>query len=72
MTESGDLNAIVWAIIRNVNNVMNYAVDRLPQAILVVSQDGHLEWCNRQLGENLGARPGAGDGSCRFLAGIQH
>lgn len=44
-------------IIRNVNNVMNYAVDRLPQAILVVSQDGHLEWCNRQLGENLGGAP---------------
>lgn len=41
-------------IIRNVNNVMNYAVDRLPQAILVVSKDGHLEWCNRQLGEYLG------------------
>ena len=60
-------------IIRNVNNVMNYAVDRLPQAILVVSQDGHLEWCNRQLGENLGgAPPEPGDGSCRFLAGIQH
>ena len=41
-------------IIRNVNNVMNYAVDRLPQAILVVAQDGHLEWCNRQLAEYLG------------------
>ena len=41
-------------IIRNVNDVMNYAVDRLPQAILVVSQDGHLEWCNSQLGDYLG------------------
>ena len=44
-------------IIRNVNEVMNYAVDRLPQAILVVSKDGHLEWCNRQLGDYLGAPP---------------
>ncbi|EKU71109.1 DHH family phosphoesterase [Selenomonas sp. F0473] len=42
------------SIIRNVNNVMNYAVDRLPQAILVVSKDGHLEWCNHQLGQYLG------------------
>ena len=41
-------------IIRNVNNVMNYAVDRLPQAILVISKDGHLEWCNNQLGAALG------------------
>ena len=41
-------------IIRNVNNVMNYAVDRLPQSILLVNQEGHLEWCNRQLGDFLG------------------
>ena len=41
-------------IIRNVNDVMNYAVDRLPQAILVISKDGHLEWCNNQLGAALG------------------
>ena len=41
-------------IIRNVNDVMNYAVDRLPQAILVVEKDGHLEWCNRQVEEYLG------------------
>ena len=44
-------------IIRNVNEVMNYAVDRLPQAILVVSKDGHLEWCNRQLGDYRGTPP---------------
>ena len=44
-------------IIRNVNEVMNYAVDRLPQAILGVSKDGHLEWCNRQLGDYLGTPP---------------
>ena len=41
-------------IIRNVNHVMNYAVDQLPQAILVVAKDGHLEWCNRQLEAYLG------------------
>ena len=41
-------------IIRNVNNVMNYAVDSLPQAILLVNKDGHLEWCNDQLGAALG------------------
>ena len=44
-------------IIHNVNDVMTYAVDQLPQAILVVSRDGHLEWCNRQLGLYLGTAP---------------
>ena len=48
-------------IIRNVNNVMNYAVDSLPQSILLVNQDGHLEWCNHQLGESLdGGKPEQG------------
>ena len=42
------------SVIRNVNNVMNYAVDSLPQAILLVNRDGHLEWCNRQLAASLG------------------
>ena len=41
-------------IIRNVNHVMNYAVDALPQSILLVNKDGHLEWCNDQLGAALG------------------
>ena len=48
-------------VIRNVNNVMNYAVDSLPQSILLVNQDGHLEWCNHQLGESLdGGKPDQG------------
>ena len=41
-------------IIRNVNNVMNYAVEQLPQAILVIGREGHLEWCNGQLAAWLG------------------
>ena len=41
-------------VIRNVNHVMNYAVDALPQSILLVNKDGHLEWCNDQLGAALG------------------
>ena len=41
-------------IIRNVNNVMNYAVDSLPQSILLVNKEGHLEWSNHQLTESLG------------------
>ena len=42
------------SVIRNVNHVMNYAVDALPQSILLVNKDGHLEWCNDQLGATLG------------------
>ena len=54
-------------VIRNVNNVMNYAVDSLPQAIFLVNQDGHLEWCNQQLGVFLGgAKPEQGTAIADF------
>ena len=55
------LERYCMGIIRNVNNVMNYAVDCLPQAILLVNKEGYLEWCNGQLGEFLGgSRPEQG------------
>ena len=53
-------------IIRNVSEVMNYAVDRLPQAILLVNQEGHLEWCNHQLGDALGEMPEPGTAVADF------
>ena len=53
-------------IIRNVNEVMNYAVDGLPQAILLVNQEGHLEWCNHQLGDALGETPEPGTAVADF------
>ena len=53
-------------IIRNVSEVMNYAVDRLPQAILLVNQEGHLEWCNHQLGDALCEMPEPGTAVADF------
>ena len=53
-------------IIRNVSEVMNYAVDRLPQAILLVNQEGYLEWCNHQLGDALGEMPEPGTAVADF------
>ena len=53
-------------IIRNVSEVMNYAVDRLPQAILRVNQEGQLEWCNHQLGDALGEMPEPGTAVADF------
>lgn len=53
-------------IVRNVSEVMNYAVDRLPQAILLVNQEGHLEWCNHQLGDALGEMPEPGTAVADF------
>ena len=53
-------------IIRNVSEVMNYAVVRRPQAIQRVNKEGHLEWCNHQLGDALGEMPEPGTAVADF------
>jgi len=57
-------------IIRNVNEVSNYAVERLPQAVLIVDTDGRLQWFNRELEKFLGQRPELGISIKDFWPGI--
>ena len=44
-------------VISNVSEMMNYAVERLPQAILIVSEDHRLQWCNERMKEYIGRIP---------------
>lgn len=44
-------------VISNVSEMMNYAVERLPQAILIVSEDHRLQWCNERMKEYIGQMP---------------
>ena len=44
-------------VISNVSEMMNYAVERLPQAILIVSEDHRLQWCNECMKEYIGQMP---------------
>ncbi|BEU88549.1 DHH family phosphoesterase [Selenomonas sp. TAMA-11512] len=41
-------------VIRNVSDVMSYAVECLPQAVLIVNKDGRLEWANRIAADLIG------------------
>ena len=44
-------------VVRNINEMLNYAVDELPQAIMIVNEDGRLQWCNDRITAYLGAKP---------------
>ena len=44
-------------VVRNINEMLNYAVDELPQAIMIVNEDGRLQWCNDRIAEYLGSKP---------------
>ena len=41
-------------VVKNINEMVNYAVEELPQAILVVNNEGRLLWSNDQLARYVG------------------
>ena len=57
-------------VIRNVNEVKNYAVEKLPQAVLVVDSDGRLQWFNNELENLVGIKPELGLDIKDFWPGI--
>lgn len=44
-------------VISNVNPVANYALEQLPQIILIVDQEGRLQWFNKELEKHIGIEP---------------
>lgn len=47
-------------IIKNVNDIANYAIEKLPGAILVIDADARLQWYNGELTKWLGFKPEMG------------
>ena len=44
-------------VVRNINEMLNYAVDELPQAIVIVNEDGRIQWCNDRITAYLPEKP---------------
>lgn len=55
-----DLEEYCRHVVKNVNALSNYAIDSLPVAILVVSNDGRLKWHNGEIVKWLGTAPQIG------------
>ncbi|MBB5337204.1 DHH family phosphoesterase [Pectinatus brassicae] len=47
-------------VVKNINEISNYALDQLPQVILIVDRDSRLEWHNNELIKWLGKEPELG------------
>ena len=43
-------------VVQNISEMVNYAVEELPQMILVVNDQGRLQWCNEQTTAILGTK----------------
>ncbi len=44
-------------VVRNLNEMMNYAIEDLPQGIVIVNEAGRIQWCNERLAEYVGKKP---------------
>jgi len=44
-------------VVRNINEMLNYAVEELPQAIVIVNEDGRIQWCNDRITAYLTEKP---------------
>ena len=44
-------------VISNINEMMDYAVENLPQAVLIVDEEGHLQWCNNRITDFVEKKP---------------
>ena len=45
------------AVVRNLNEMMNYAIEDLPQAIFLVDKEGRIQWSNDRIAEYIGKKP---------------
>ena len=47
-------------VVQHISASAMYAIESLPQSIIIVSQDERLQWCNDRLGKCLGQKPEQG------------
>ena len=57
-------------VVSNINQISNYAIENLPQAVLIVDSDGRLQWANEALESYLGQKPEQGMPIKSFWPGV--
>lgn len=53
-------------VVRNINQLSNYAIENLPIAIMILRQDGRMQWCNRELVQWFGEKPEIGTSLTKY------
>jgi len=44
-------------VVQNIKEMVNYAVEELPQAVLIVTEDGRIQWTNSRVAQYVGSQP---------------
>ena len=44
-------------VVENISEMVNYAVEELPQAVIIITEDGRIQWTNSRLAGYVGSEP---------------
>lgn len=58
------------SVISNVNEMMDYAMENLPQAVFIVDADGRIQWTSKEASEYLGKMPEQDEDIKEYWPGI--
>lgn len=57
LCRSEEFDHYCHTVISNVNSVANYALEQMPQVILMVDQGGRIQWFNKELEKHIDVEP---------------
>ena len=57
LCRSEEFDHYCHTVISNVNSVANYALEQMPQVILMVDQSGRIQWFNKELEKHIDVEP---------------
>lgn len=43
-------------VVENIGEMMNYAAEELPQAVIILTDDGRIQWCNDRMEQYAGSK----------------
>ena len=44
-------------VVENISEMVNYAVEELPQAVVIITEDGRIQWTNSRMSVYVGSEP---------------
>ena len=57
-------------VVQHISEMATYAIESLPQSILIVDEDGRVQWSNERLTQALGFKPEQGTDARDFWPGL--
>lgn len=61
-----ELDLYLQNVVKNINDISNFAIEKLPIAVLVLNKDARIQWCNKEMSRWFGQRPEIGTSITNF------